>query len=201
MFKKFIIALAIAATISPGFAQKDSSSQEAGVYESATQNAGLAKYKQAMAKLDFLVGEWQPEATAFNPATGQWEAKELKSKYGSSVRVSSMEMTRGLYITIPGETQYMGALSYDVFQDSFRMVLNDSAMGLLDVYEGQFKNGALVMTNLKSGTFFTNQGQKLHGRLKFKPAAGSGWSLVVEMSADQGQNWFEAYRLNTTPTS
>jgi len=158
-------------------------------------------HDNAMKKLAFLAGEWQPKALSFNPETKAWEPKAIHSEHGDTVKVEAMSTTRGLRISIPGETAYIGAVSYDVFQKRYRMVFLDSAMGLIDVYEGAFDGDELHMSNLASGTHFQHLGQTFSSRLKFKPQPGKGWKLVVEMSADQGTNWFEAYKLFTTPVS
>lgn len=156
-------------------------------------------YDEAMSRVAFLLGEWQPEAVSLDPESGQWQNQEFAAGKDGMVKVEKMGAFPAFSISIPGKTLYHGALSYDVFQNKYRFVVIDSALGLLDVYEGQLVEGALQMTNLKAGTFFASGEQNFFGRVNFQPRGKSGWDLVVELSSDKGETWTEFYKLSTNP--
>ena len=168
--------------------------------EEALQKARQA-HAEAMAQISFLLGDFQPKAEALDPQSGKWQEQEFPAGKKGLVRVEKESDYPSFSIKIPGSTQYHGTVSYDVFQNKYRLVFIDNAVGLLDVYEGQLVEGTLQFTNLKAGTFFTMGEQRFFARAKFQPQGKSGWNLSVELSSDEGRNWSEFFRLSTSPDS
>ena len=84
---------------------------------------------------------------------------------------------------------YRIVLSFDTAQQAYRIVSLDDQSGLADVYEGKFDDsGALVVTNVGSGTHYVFNGKPHHNRMRFAQDA-EGWTWVVDESADGGATW------------
>ncbi len=82
------------------------------------------------------------------------------------------------------------ALSYDVYQHRYRMTAIDDITGLIDVFTGNLDaQGALVLSNVESGTSYLAKGKPMHTQLTLQMRLGGGWSLRTAESADRGETW------------
>lgn len=136
------------------------------------------------ARLDFLAGDWRVEQ--FSPiAAGEW-----RSNGAGAMRFSSA--MNDLYLETnasSGRYVYHIVFSFDATQQRYRVTSRDDQSGLIDVYEGAFdESGALVLSNIGSGTHYAVGGVRHHNRMSFAPTA-EGWAWLVEVSDDGGQSW------------
>lgn len=144
-----------------------------------------------LGKLDFVVGRWsgthsRPPASVGAPAAPTEAPAEpgvVRFAPGQGGRYLEGEARVGGY-------GYRMILSYDVVQKLYRFSSIDDVSGLLDVYEGDFdSNGALVVTNLGSGTHYLSGTTRVHNRLSFQPLAGDQWEWQIDGSTDGGKTW------------
>lgn len=151
-----------------------------------TQDASERKARLAAAlrRLDFLKGPWV--ITRYSRSRdGVWTANEVQTlTIGPSMNDLYLEAT---FVT-PGYIYEM-VFSYDTAMETYRVVSRDDQSGLIDVYQGDFNaDGALVLTNLQSGTHYASGELQIHNRLIFAPTA-DGWSVSIDASADKGETW------------
>lgn len=152
------------------------------------QEAGLTTRNSLLSgvdRLSFLRGEWI--AAFLTPtAEGGWKVSGDKG-----IEISA-DMN-GLYLETQvqsGSYLYEIVFSYDVVQDRYRITSRDDQSGLIDVYEGKIDaSGALVVTNLDSGTHYLFGGERYHNRMTFAPMPDGGWSWLVEATSDTGASW------------
>lgn len=144
-----------------------------------------ARLLRGVERLSFLRGAW--EASLLAPtAEGGWR------ETGRTTMVVAASMN-DLYLETKvqsGHYMYEIIFSYDVAQDCYRVTSRDDQSGLIDVYEGVFDtSGALVVTNIESGTHYVSGGEQYHNRLTFAPEPAGGWSWLVEATSDGGATW------------
>lgn len=143
------------------------------------------RLRSGVDRLSFLRGEWDASFHATS-ADGDWEEAGDK-------RLAIVADMNGLYLETQvqsGSYLYEIVFSYDVAQDRYRITSRDDQSGLIDVYEGEFAaSGALVVTNLDSGTHYLFRGERYHNRMTFAPIPAGGWSWIVEATSDSGGSW------------
>lgn len=148
-------------------------------------DSAQSRLRRGVERLTFLRGTWH--ATLHTPVgDGGWQ------EVGQTQLDVTPSMNDLYLVTEVRSGQYLYALvfSYDAAQDLYRITSRDDQSGLLDVYEGNFESsGALVVANVASGTHYQSGGVRIHNRMTFKPDAGSGWSWLVEATADGGATW------------
>lgn len=132
---------------------------EAGVEASPLQSG--------VQRLRFMLGHW--------PAASFWLSDGATSLEGAA-RVK--------------DNVFRYVLAYDVVQRRYRFSSIDNRSGLLDAYTGDFDaTGALVMTNVESGTHYLAGGKPVHNRLVMMPGTDGAWSWRVDSSEDRGATW------------
>lgn len=118
-------------------------------------------------RLHFMLGRW--------PAASFWLGD-------GATRLEGIAKVR--------DNLFQYVLAYDAVQRRYRFSSIDSRSGLLDSYTGDFDDsGALVMTNVESGTHYLANGTPVHNRLVMIPGAGGAWSWRVDSSNDRGVTW------------
>lgn len=106
-----------------------------------------------------------------------------------------------LNINLEAGISYELTLGYDQFRKKYVLAAFDNAPGLVDIYQGNFDSeGNLMLDNLESGTHFLDaDGTKNHNRLTFKNLSPHSYTLLVEVSTDEGETWqiqavYEAFK-------
>lgn len=147
---------------------------------------------EGLRKLDFVVGRWTGSLSLPTaPAGADPVAATSAQPAASMVRFAPGPGARYL----EGETRvggfgYRMVLSYDAVQKRYRFSSIDDVSGLLDVYEGEFDSaGALVVSNVDSGTYYLTGTTRVHNRLTFLPLPGDVWEWRVDGSTDGGKTW------------
>ena len=174
------MGLALAALLAVSLHPTGARADDAGGAQPAGQRLDL---RAGRARLDFLKGPWRAER--FTLSGDAW-----RSAGGGDLTFD--ELLNGLFLetTVTAEPfTYRILFSFDTAQQAYRIVSLDDQSGLADVYEGKFDDsGALVVTNVGSGTHYVFNGKPHHNRMRFAPDA-EGWTWVVDASADGGATW------------
>ncbi|MCB1051978.1 MAG: hypothetical protein H6510_04790 [Acidobacteria bacterium] len=152
-----------------------------------------SEWSAGFQRLRFLEGSWA--AVPQNPnADGSWSPQnEIQFTVSPSLgeKYLETEVHQAAYT-------YHLIFSFDQAQGQYRVVSYDDQSGLVDVYEGQFlDDGSLQVSNLKPGTHYLYQGQKVYNRMALKPKA-QGWTWLIEASTD-GQSWLPQLKVDINP--
>ncbi len=152
--KKALFVILISLSISVSFAQ---------VYD---YSPGFDAGKPGeMNKLDFMAGEWD--------ITEYWTSEKYSPKPAWQFFTRSQstfspvfdgtyirEVSKGFLISPPHEGfswwEYTATYSYDRYNRAYRCIVQDNIIGLQDIYEGNFKNDSLILSNWKTNTFVKN---------------------------------------------
>lgn len=171
---------------------------------------------QQMNELLFLKGKWEIALKWTNDVT---QPKEKWIPAGNS-KSEFLDFYKGTFIhekslgfPLAGEGHesfihwsYNSIFSYDRFNKTYRYVAFDNIMGLADIYEGDFIEEKLILTNAKTttynnqGTDGCNQKNRLtltpisehhfeitwesidESNLNMKDIHGSDWNFVIHMT-------------------
>lgn len=147
-----------------------------------------------LGRLGFLPGRWTglvsvvpAPAIAAGPPAARPEAPPTR------IEVAFRPGAGGSYLE--GDARFAGfgyrmVVSYDIYQKTYRTSVVDDASGLVDVFEGTLDaSGSLVQTNVRSGTHYLQEGDRVHTRLIFTPLENGLWRWAVESSTDLGATW------------
>ena len=147
---------------------------------------------EGLRKLDFVVGRWTGSLSLPSAPGGTDPAA---AKPAQPARSAVQFAAGGGARYLEGETRvggfgYRMVLSYDAVQKRYRFSSVDDVSGLLDIYEGDFDSaGALVVSNVGSGTYYLTGTTRVHNRLTFAPLPGDVWEWRVDGSPDGGKTW------------
>ncbi len=154
----------------------------------------------AMAKLDALQGEWKA-VTEIIQSDGVWQEQSVtlvvieKSLGGLLLTESEIERISGDATSPQLKIDY----TFDQYRKVYRVSVIDSGWGIMDIYEGDLEDGAISLTNIRSGTSFPLEGG---GELFFRlnmPVSEDKHVLDINLSADKGETWQPFYRVTYTP--
>ena len=164
-------------------------------------------YQEGYAKIAFLEGDWR--AKNFQPRRGEGGKIEWVPYEDTTRRFTRVFDGAALIDAEGPETaarkdppmRFQGIYSYDQFKDAYRVIYTDDNTGLLDVYEGSFVDGHLVVSNQSGGTYWKNGDQRFFGRVIFTFLPPDRFDVVFESSRDEGKSWLPAsrtehYRIN-----
>lgn len=152
-------------------------------------------FETGFARLKFLEGSWTADLAAPNAKPGE------RSDEGTPIEVVKVKGGKALTTTLEtaGYT-FLMYFSYDVDLDRYRITSLDDVSGLLDVYEGTFdESGALVVSNVGTGTGYTYLGARHHNRLRLEPNGDTGWKWEIEVTTDLGATWKVQRRVSVKP--
>ena len=90
-------------------------------------------------------------------------------------------------------------LTFDQYRKVFRKAAIDDVWGIMDIYHGEIEGGALVLTNLESGTFFPIGDQKWRGFRLTVPLHAGERTMLIEKTDDNGASWQPAFKSVYTP--
>jgi hypothetical protein len=142
-----------------------------------------------MGPLQPLSGSWQVAVSQRNQPGAPWQETERASTIEPLVGGTLLQER---YTTERGN-EVVWTLSYDRFQEHYRLTQINDVRGLLDVEEGDFdENGRLVVTNLDTGTTWEGFGFTFHTRVSIFDITDDAFEMEYEISTDGGENWFLA---------
>lgn len=144
-------------------------------------------HAEGMTPLEGLVGSWRlvpnDPAVAATIPPGRSVVREL---------FDDVALEEDLEVFVPdgSSVRLRHLISWDRFRSVYRVVALDDGSGLLDVYEGEFRDGALTVTNLRSGTFFPDgEGGWTAFRLRWSAFEEDRVRFEASTSADGGETW------------
>ncbi len=149
---------------------------------------------QAMQRLSSLAGTWEmtvfttsDEGVTWNPAPAQ--VVDLRFAHKGF-------MLEEIPVALDGPGFHMRSyLTYDQYRKVYRKAALDDVWGVLDLYEGNFEDDRLVLTNLESGTFFPVADGKWRGfRLTLELEEDRRW-MWIDKTDDEGASWQPAFKL------
>ncbi|GHF19396.1 hypothetical protein GCM10017044_12510 [Kordiimonas sediminis] len=150
-----------------------------------------------MQQLAPLLGSWSM-VTSFSQDGGKtWQQSPPVEV---EVKLSHKGMLLSEEPKVPSETEFnmRSFISYDQYRNVYRNASVDDVWGIMDLYEGTIEDGKLVMTNLKSGTFFPISETAWRAfRLTFDLTAGKR-QLHIEASDDGGKTWAPSFEVTYT---
>ncbi len=148
---------------------------------------GENKAQQGLDRLASIVGEWLVTGTMLDLSGKEVEIRSTatitKELGGASIEEHSS------YLLPPHAVKFTCLRTWDSFRNRYRMACIDSLTGLLDIYEGEFDNGALVMTNLSTGTHAEINGTRMYGRQTVSKISSDSFLLTWDISMDRGSTW------------
>jgi uncharacterized protein DUF1579 len=153
----------------------------------------------AMAKLDALQGSWKATTQTIQD-DGAWQEQSVnlvaieKSFHGLLLTESETKRVSGDAASPRLKIDY----TYDQYRNVYRISIVDNSWGIMDVYEGDFEDGALILTNIRSGTSFPiENGPELFFRMNM-PVSGDKRVLDINLTTDEGETWQPFYRVTYT---
>jgi hypothetical protein len=140
-----------------------------------------------MQPLQPLIGTWNVSVSQRQSPEGAWQDSERQATIEGLMRGGILEES----FTTDSGVEVLRTISYDRFNESYRVTQIDSRRNQLNVQEGQLgDDGKLIVSNVETGTSFTSQGTTIHGRVSFLEITDDGFQVEYETSVDGGENWF-----------
>lgn len=149
-----------------------------------------------MKRLEGLAGEWTI-AGKMMVSLDQWAEATGQATIRSALGGKFLEERYQLAF---GGTKWdvICLRSWDAFQQIYRVGYFDDQLGLFDVYEGLYRNGELLVSNVRPNTFFTSGKLKFHTRNRTYEITADSFKLDWMGSLDDGLTWFPAGTLTYT---
>lgn len=142
-----------------------------------------------MAPLRPLVGTWEMVTESRTPS-GEWQASPpTTSVVVALLGGKALQEQSTLRI---GELVFdmVTLFTYDPFRRVYRVAAVDHQSGMMDVAEGQFVDGALVIDDLRARTFFPwGDGREGAFRLTKRFVGPDHFRVDSEVSFDEGKTW------------
>ncbi|WP_412546798.1 DUF1579 family protein [Maricaulis sp. MIT060901] len=157
-----------------------------------------AEAREEMSRLASLAGSWVATIEIMQP-DGGWETageEMVEIRYmlgGLALREDPAEHPVNPF-------RLESTIQYDQNRDLYRLAVMDDTWGNMDIYEGEWnEDGALVLTNLRSGTSFENpDGTSLSFRLTTRIDGPNSNVFQIDMTADNGETWRPYQRISRT---
>lgn len=149
----------------------------------------------------FVQGVWSTQ-TSFVGDDGVWGEPVDQIASGQALMGGNAYQFEAA-VPFPGATFMMRfTLSYDRFNEVYRVVVLDDINGYVDVYAGQASaDGGVLLDNLATGTSFPDgEGGFVAGRLHLYPT-DTGLELDAEVSTNAGASWSPYMRMVALPRS
>jgi hypothetical protein len=155
----------------------------------AIHPARAAELAPPLAPLADLVGRWQV-LTAIPTEAGLREGApgraEVRLAVGGRALVEDVQLERAG----AEDLRLRHTFTWDPYLERFRITVIDDASGHLDVYEGAFEEGRLLVDNLRAHTYSpTALGRELAFRMRWHELSPDGFRLDVYQSDDDGESW------------
>ena len=164
----------------------------AGTNEPLPQTAVVPH--EAMRALDGLLGEWISVSQIAN-GDGTWTTL-VKDRVEFRLKLRDLVVSERVIEHLEGTGTIIHTdFSYDQYREVYRLMAVDDTWGLMDIYEGDIMDGALQVTNLRSGTASKlDDGRDLHFRLTI-PLSGDERLMTIDRSVDEGLSWVPFFRV------
>jgi len=142
-----------------------------------------------------LAGAWTVRLAQRPGPDDDWQESERESRIESSMRGGLLEER---YRAEDG-TEVVRTLSYDRFNQRYRVTQFDGRRNQMNVQEGgKNADGRLVVSNVSTGTSWSAWGTTYHSRLAIFDITDDGFAMEYETSTDGGESWFVNARATYT---
>lgn len=141
-----------------------------------------------MVDLAQLAGTWKVTlAQRDGPEDEEWRESERESTIADRMGGGMLQES---YRTGSG-AEVERTISYDRFNEKYRVTRIDSSRSQMDVQEGASDgNGRITVSNAETGTAYSSRGTTYHGRMSIFGVTGDGFEVEYETSTDGGESWF-----------
>lgn len=146
-----------------------------------------------MASFLVLAGDWKVALQTRQQPGQPWTDSERESKIES---LMGGALIRETFENEQGAT--LRTLSYDQFQERYRMTEFDSVRNQMDVQEGTLAEGRLELSNAETGTTWTGFGMTFHTRTAYSELGKDRFLVEQAISIDGGESWFVAAKATYT---
>ena len=153
--------------------------------------------QEKMQALAVLTGQWAMAVSITEDDGKTWQTTPAQAV---DIRLSHKGM---LLEEVPQDLSSPGfhmhsLISYDQYRKVYRKAATDDVWGIMDMYEGNIEDEKLVLTNLKSKTYFPISENIWRGfrlTLELKPNHRTLW---IEKTDDDGKTWQAAFKADYT---
>lgn len=144
---------------------------------------------KAMQALASWAGKWRVQMR-YSPDNGaSWQALP-PADHEFSFREKGLVLSEHPLEVNPSAFQSSTYYSYDQYRKTYRVAVMDDTWGIMDIYEGNIEGDKLVLTNLKSGTFFPIGDGAWRGfKLMIDLTGETQRTFIVHKTDDGGQSW------------
>jgi hypothetical protein len=182
----FAMALTAAWALGP---EKDAPSPTTPGKTGEVQECGTGPLKEVR-ELAWMAGRWDVKTIYFAPDGKEYVTPTesvIEPMLGGSFLQERITVPAGAATTV----SLVGVRSFDRFRGTYRFVWFDDMVTLADVYEGAAHDGAIVVTNVKSGTSYAPKGEpETFVRITQRRGANEdAFTLMWEASNDHGATW------------
>ncbi len=139
-----------------------------------------------MGVMQAMVGAWTVKAEQRRSPEAPWRESEVTSTIEARMTGTMLEET----FVSPQGIEVIRHLTYDRYQERYRLTQMNSYTSHLDVQEGTYQDGRLTVSNAETGTSWQGFGRTFHQRLSFFDVTPDGFKAEAEQSVDGGENWF-----------
>lgn len=146
-----------------------------------------------IAEISTLSGDWTMTVHTTHDNGKTWKptpTQEVSIKIGHK---GMMLEEKPLDLNSPGFHMH-SFITYDQYRQVYRKAAIDDIWGIMDMYEGNIQSGVLIMTNLKSKTFFPVAEGVWRGfrlRIELKSPVRE---MLIEKTDDDGKTWQPAFK-------
>ncbi len=145
---------------------------------------------RGMQDLQQLAGHWMVAVKSRESAEFPWRESEATSVISSQFDGHLLEENLSYVGPASYPLSVKRLFSYDRFQNIFRIAVFDNFTSHLNVLEGAFEDGALVLSNLSTGSPWSVYGKTFHTRERLHDLSPDSFRVSRETSVDAGATWF-----------
>ena len=139
-----------------------------------------------------LAGTWNVKVESRQQPQAPFTESERTAEATSRLRGAMLELA----YTTEDARNVMAQLSYDRFNEMYRLATIDDTTTYMDVQEGKLEEGVLTVSNQETSTYFETFGFTIKERTTFKELSADAFQVEVESSMDGGENWFVSSKLS-----
>ena len=132
--------------------------------------------------IKYTKGSWVMQATFFEE--GKWATPKSPVSAVADTTLNDAFIRMRVPVEFPDTVfQFEMTLSFDRFNNTYRLAFLDDVNGFMDIYSGTMRDGILTVTNAETGsTFPDGNGGKVIGKLEIQ-AVDKGFQIRAYTSS------------------
>lgn len=151
---------------------------------------------QAMQALASWEGKWMVQMR-YSPDNGATWQDLPPAEHEFKFREKGLILSEAPLEVNPTTFQSATYYSYDQYRQTYRVAVMDDTWGIIDIYEGNITDNKLVLTNLKSGTFFPIGNGVWRGfKLMIDLTGDTQRSFIIHKTDDGGKTWQPNFKVS-----